>query len=98
MIFRDGTSGVGGRRMKIRVGYELIYDFPQPTPMILVLGVHYTRAPDILVPDYLTTDPAVNIAPYRDLYGNWCSRLVAPAGCIRLLGNGIVRDSGLPDV
>jgi hypothetical protein len=23
--------------MKIRVGYELIYDFPQPTPMIMVL-------------------------------------------------------------
>jgi hypothetical protein len=54
--------------MKIRVGYELVYDFPQP--MIMVHGVHYTRAPDILVPDYLTTDPAVNIAPYRDLYGN----------------------------
>ncbi|MBV8191828.1 MAG: transglutaminase family protein [Alphaproteobacteria bacterium] len=84
--------------MKIRVGYELIYDFPQPTPMIMVLGVHYTRAPDILVPDYLTTDPALNIAPYRDLYGNWCSRLIAPAGRVRLLGDGTVRDSGLPDV
>ena len=24
--------------MKIRVGYELIYDFPQPTPMIMVSG------------------------------------------------------------
>ena len=23
--------------MQIRVGYELIYDFPQPTPMILSL-------------------------------------------------------------
>jgi transglutaminase-like putative cysteine protease len=40
----------------------------------------------------------VTISPYRDLYGNWCSRLVAPAGRIRLSGDGIVRDSGLPDV
>ena len=68
--------------MKIRVGYELIYDFPQPTPMILVLGTHLTRASDVIVPDYLITDPAVTISPYRDVYGNWCSRLVAPAGRI----------------
>ncbi|HTB36618.1 MAG TPA: transglutaminase family protein [Reyranella sp.] len=84
--------------MKIRVGYELIYDFPQPTPMILVLGTHLTRASDVIVPDYLTTAPAVTISPYRDSYGNWCSRLVAPAGRMRLSGDGIVRDSGLPDV
>ena len=84
--------------MKIRVGYELIYDFPQPTPMIMVLGTHLTRASDVIVPDYLTTDPAVTISPYRDGYGNWCSRLVAPAGRMRLSGDGIVRDSGLPDV
>jgi transglutaminase-like putative cysteine protease len=84
--------------MKIRVGYELIYDFPQPTPMILVLGTHLTRASDVIVPDYLTTDPAVTISPYRDVYGNWCSRLVAPAGRMRLSGDGVVRDSGLPDV
>jgi transglutaminase-like putative cysteine protease len=83
--------------MKIRVGYELIYDFPQPTPMIMVLGAHLTRASDVIVPDYLTTDPAVTISPYRDVYGNWCSRLVAPAGRMRLSGDGIVRDSGLPD-
>jgi transglutaminase-like putative cysteine protease len=84
--------------MKIRVGYELIYDFPQRTPMILVLGTHLTRASDVIVPDYLTTDPAVTISPYRDNYGNWCSRLVAPAGRMRLSGDGVVRDSGLPDV
>ena len=84
--------------MKIRVGYELIYDFPQPTPMIMVLGTHLTRASDVVVPDYLTTDPAVTISPYRDNYGNWCSRLVAPAGRMRLSGDGVVRDSGLPDV
>jgi transglutaminase-like putative cysteine protease len=84
--------------MKIRVGYELIYDFPQPTPMILVLGTHLTRASDVIVPDYLTTDPAVTISPYRDNYGNWCSRLVAPTGRMRLSGDGVVRDSGLPDV
>src|SRR5204862_8257383 len=89
---------VGNRLIEIRVGYELIYDLPQPTPMIMVLGIHFTRAPDIVVPDHLTTDPPLSIAPYRDLYGNWCSRIVAPAGRLRLSGDGVVRDSGLPDV
>ena len=83
--------------MRIRVGYELIYDFPQPTPMIMVLGAHPTRAADVIVSDALQTDPVVQISPYRDLYGNWCSRLVAPAGRMRLSGDGIVHDSGLPE-
>lgn len=84
--------------MKIRVGYELIYDFPQPTPMIVALGIHYSRASDILVPDHLTTNPAVPISPYRDGFGNWCSRFSAPAGRFRLSAEGMVHDSGLPDL
>jgi hypothetical protein len=74
--------------MKIRVGYELIYDFPQPTPIIMVLGTHFTRASDVIVPDYLTTSPSVPIFPYRDVFGNWCSRIVAPAGRMRLSADG----------
>lgn len=84
--------------MKIRIGYEMIYDLPQPTPMIMVMGVHFTRASDVIVPDYLTTEPAVAIVPYRDGFGNWCSRIVAPAGRMRLAADGLIRDSGLVDV
>ncbi len=83
--------------MQIRVGYELIYDCPQPTPMILTLNVHYTRASDLVVPDYLTTDPSLPIRSYRDAFGNWCTRIVAPKGRIRIASNAIVRDSGMPD-
>jgi transglutaminase-like putative cysteine protease len=84
--------------MKIRVGYELVYDFPQPTPMIMVLGIHFTRASDVITPDHLTTTPSVPVTPYRDGFGNWCSRIVAPAGRMQLKADGLVRDSGLPDV
>ena len=83
--------------MKIRVGFEMLYDFPQATPMIMVLGTHFTRASDIIVPDHLTTSPSVPITPYRDIFGNWCSRIVAPAGQMRLAADGVVRDNGLPD-
>src|SRR6266403_2237266 len=70
----DATGWDQVFRMKIRVGFEMIYDFPQPTPLIAVLGTHFTRASDILVPDYLTISPSVPITPYRDGFGNWCSR------------------------
>jgi transglutaminase-like putative cysteine protease len=84
--------------MQLRVGYEMLFDFPQPTPVIAVLGTHFTRASDVIVPDYLTISPAVNVTPYRDGFGNWCSRFVAPAGRVRLAADGVVRDTGLPDV
>jgi transglutaminase-like putative cysteine protease len=83
--------------MKIHVGYELIYDFPQPTPMIMVLGTHFTRASDVVVPDHLMTSPPVPIIPYRDVFGNWCSRIVAPTGRMRLWADGVVNDTGRPD-
>jgi transglutaminase-like putative cysteine protease len=81
----------------IGVGYELVYECSQPTPMILTLNIHSTRAADILVPDLLTTDPYVPFFAYRDGFGNQCTRLVAPAGRIRIAGSAVVRDSGKPD-
>ena len=83
--------------MKIRVGYDVIFDCPQGAPMILMLNVHYSRASDIVVPDHLTTEPSVPITGYRDLFGNWCNRIVAPPGTIRLTSHGVVRDTGQPD-
>src|SRR5882724_11915204 len=52
----------------------------QPTPMMLVLHIHYSRASDIMVPDHVTTTPSLPLSAYRDGFGNWCTRLVAPAG------------------
>jgi transglutaminase-like putative cysteine protease len=84
--------------MRIRVGYEFIYSFPQPTPMILTVSIHYSRASDVIVPDRLTTDPLVPVSTFRDGFGNLCSRIVAPAGQIRIKSTGLVRDTGLLDV
>ena len=84
--------------MLIQVGYELVFNCPQETPMILMLNVHYSRASDIVTPDCLTTDPATPVTAYRDGFGNWCSRIVAPMGRIRLTSTAVVRDSAQPDV
>jgi transglutaminase-like putative cysteine protease len=83
--------------MLIRLGYELVYDCPQPTPMLLVLNVHYTRVSDLVVADHLVTSPSLPIRAYRDGFGNWCNRIVAPAGRTRLSASGVVNDSGEPD-
>ena len=83
--------------MQLRIGYELIYRFPQPTPIILVVNVHDSRASDIIVPDRLTAEPSIPISGYRDAFGNRCHRLLAPAGRLRLAADGVIRDSGKPD-
>lgn len=84
--------------MQIRVGYELLYNCPQPTPMILTLNIHFTRVSDLVVPDHIITTPSVPIAGYRDAYGNWCTRIVAPPGRLRLTADAVVNDMGAADI
>jgi transglutaminase-like putative cysteine protease len=62
--------------------------------MILLVNMHYSRAADIVVPDRLKTEPSIPVRTYRDSFGNWCSRLIAPAGRLRLSAEGVVRDTG----
>ena len=65
-------------KMKLRVGYELQYHFPQPSPVILMLNIHFTRVSDLAAPDHIIINPSVPISGYRDGFGNWCSRIVRP--------------------
>jgi len=76
----------------------MVYDCVQPTPMVLMLGIHYSRASDLLRQDALVTTPMVASTAYRDLFGNWCTRLVAPAGRFALGTDALVHDSGVADV
>ena len=82
--------------VQIRAGYELIYDSPQPR-RCADLNIHHTRAADILVPDRMLADPPVPTTSYYDGAGNWCTRLVAPPGRLRLTADALLKDSGLPD-
>jgi transglutaminase-like putative cysteine protease len=83
--------------MLLRAGYELIYSFPQPTPIILLVNIHESRTADLVGPDCLTAEPAIPIGKYRDGFGNVCQRLLAPAGRLRLTADFVIRDNGLPD-
>ncbi len=80
--------------MQIRLGYELIYQCPQPTPMILTLHVHYTRAGDLIRADNMRTEPWTPLTMYRDGFGNWCTRLVAPPGRVCITADALIQDRG----
>jgi transglutaminase-like putative cysteine protease len=80
--------------MKLRVGYELVYECPQPTPMLLMLNTHFSFAPNVLLADLLVVDPPVPISQYRDGFGNLCSRIVAPKGRISLSTSALLEVSG----
>ncbi len=83
--------------MYIRYGYELIFSCPQSTPMILMLHTHPSRVPDLIRPDTMRTDPQSSLALYTDIYGNTCTRLIAPAGEFRVTADALVADSGIPE-
>ena len=83
--------------MHLRIGYRLAYECLQAAPMVLMLNVHPSRMPDLLVPDHMTTDPDLPVRHYRDGFGNRCTRLLAPRGQIQLSTDAVVSDTGEPD-
>jgi len=83
--------------VQIRLGYELIYRCLQATPMILNLNIHYTRTSDLIRADIMLTDPWVPLVLYRDGFGNLCTRLVAPAGRMRITADAVINDHGLAE-
>ena len=84
--------------MRIHVGCEMTYELGQVTPMIAILNVHSSRVSDLERPDYLITSPSVPVEGYRDSFGNWCNRIVAPPGRITLKTETVVRDTGQWDM
>jgi transglutaminase-like putative cysteine protease len=86
-----------GQTMQVKVGYELIFECAQPTPMLLLLNVHPSRSHDLVTRDDVMTEPLVAVRRYRDRFDNICTRIVAPTGRIRIWAEGIVNDSGQPD-
>ncbi len=83
--------------MKIRLGYDISYSLPNPTPMVLMLNVHASRLGDLLQADEIRTDPLLPLHYYYDGFGNRCARLVAPKGKLRLTCTTLIADTGKPE-
>ena len=83
--------------MRVRNGFQITYDCPAPTPMLLMLSVHPSRRDDLETADWVRTDPMVDVRQYIDGFGNICSRILAPAGRMVISADFVIRDSGLVD-
>ena len=83
--------------MRIRAGYELTYECPQPTPMLLALRIHPSRRSDLLTDEALRFTPALHAHDYTDAFGNVCTRILAPAGRTTISTDFEIFDPGRPD-
>jgi transglutaminase-like putative cysteine protease len=83
--------------MRIRAGFEITYECPAPSPMLMMLNVHPSRQKDLLAPDVLRTDRDAAVRHYLDDFGNLCSRALAPAGRTTFSTDFVIEDSGRPD-
>jgi transglutaminase-like putative cysteine protease len=83
--------------MLIDIGYNLEFELPAPTPMILLLYVHPYRAGDLAEPETIISQPQAEVHDYIDVFGNRCARVMAPAGIFSVSQKMVIRDTGLPD-
>jgi transglutaminase-like putative cysteine protease len=84
--------------IQLRTGFEILYNFYQPTPLVLVVNIHDSRSRDIIVPDDLVTEPAIPVNSYLDSFGNRCNRVLAPPGRLRLTADAVVLDNGADEL
>jgi transglutaminase-like putative cysteine protease len=83
--------------MKIRCGFDIAFEVPQPTPMLLMLSVHPSRLPDLLSPQHFSFSPDVPSRDYHDGFGNIVTRVVAPTGLFEIKSDFLIQDPGQYD-
>ncbi|RJT29848.1 transglutaminase family protein [Mesorhizobium waimense] len=84
--------------MRIRAGFNLTYECPQPTPMLLVLEIHPSRRVDLLTEQVIGFDRPIEARGYTDAFGNACTRIEAPAGLTTISTRFEIYDTGKSDV
>ncbi|MCF3641045.1 transglutaminase family protein [Rhizobium sp. TRM95111] len=84
--------------MKIHAGFTLAYECKHPTPMLLALNIHPSRRVDLLTEQVLVFDRNIDAWGYTDVFGNACTRIVAPAGLTTISTSFDIYDSGQPDI
>ena len=80
--------------MLIKTGFDISFTAEQATPMVIMLSIHPSRIDDLIGTEKIVAEPYVPIHFYHDSFGNFCGRLTAPAGGVRLWGSALVHDSG----
>ncbi len=83
--------------MLIRIGYDLTFQVPSRTSMLLMLYVHPSRTPTLLERDQVQIEPYAQIEEFIDPFGNRCGRVVVGPGRLRLWNTALIKDGGMHD-
>jgi transglutaminase-like putative cysteine protease len=84
--------------MLIEAGFDLAFECPAQTPMLLQLSVHPSLDADLLTPDKINCDPILATRSYIDHFGNRVTRVEVPAGLVAFSNNRfVIHDSGQPE-
>ena len=84
--------------MLIQGGYDIAFRCKGAAPMLLQLHLRPELRTRLKEPEKFSLDPPVPFHTYTDNFGNICTRLVAPAGLLKLSNRFVIRDTGKPDV
>jgi transglutaminase-like putative cysteine protease len=96
--FRCGVNFV-----RIKSGYDIQFELSQPTPMVAMLRLHPSVdaalvGQEIFRAEVLGSGTPLATDEYLDVFGNRCSRFVAPAGLLKLSGCCTVESSDSPEL
>ena len=83
--------------MEIRAGYDIAFQCFQDTPMTLMLSIESARENDLLSEHRIQFSPDIPSRTYADMFGNTCTRIIAPPGMIEIRNDFLISDSGRPD-
>jgi transglutaminase-like putative cysteine protease len=83
--------------MLIEAGFDIAFECPAQTPMLLQLSIHPSRDADLLTPDKINCDPILATRSYIDHFGNRVTRVEVPAGLVVFSNRFVIHDSGQPE-
>ena len=83
--------------MHIRFGFEISYDLPAVTDMVLLLHLRPELAPSLRRPQVLHHNAGSEAGTFFDAFGNQATRLRAPAGRLTLTLDSLCEIPGEPD-
>jgi transglutaminase-like putative cysteine protease len=90
--------------MLIKTEYDIQFHLSIPTPMVAMLHLHPTLEPAVREGNELKiehidhqTKTDTVASEYHDVFGNRCTRFMAPTGTVRLIGTSILEMNALAD-
>jgi transglutaminase-like putative cysteine protease len=83
--------------MLIEAGFDITFQCPAQTPMLLQLNIHPSRTGDLRSPDIIYSNPNLAMRAYLDHFGNRVTRVDVPPGFVTFHNRFTIHDSGFPD-